>query len=125
MPEQTGQEVPRPVLGRLVIAGANPIVLDSDVILGRDPHVPPGAATPPPRLVVLNDPRMEVSSQHASITLNFWDVCLTDLGSTNGTEVITPDGRRQRLAPQSVVTILPGTKVVFAEVLEATFETMP
>jgi pSer/pThr/pTyr-binding forkhead associated (FHA) protein len=65
---------------------------------------------------------MEVSSMHASVTLNFWDVCLTDLGSTNGTEIVTPDGRRQRLAQHTPVTIQPGTKVVLAEVLELVFE---
>ncbi|MBK8730786.1 MAG: FHA domain-containing protein [Tetrasphaera sp.] len=71
---------------------------------------------------MINDPRMEVSSQHASITLNFWDVCLTDLGSTNGTEVIDRDGRRQRLAQNSTITIQPGTKIILAEVVEITFE---
>jgi len=33
-----------------------------------------------------------------------------------------PDGRRQRLAQHTPVTIQPGTKIVLAEVLELTFE---
>jgi hypothetical protein len=119
---QEPQEIPRPVLGRLVVPGGAPILLDSDLVLGRDPRVPQDASAARPRLVVLNDPRMEVSSQHASITLNFWDVCLTDLGSTNGTEIITPDGRRQRLAQHTPVTITPQTRIVLAEVLELLFE---
>ena len=90
-------------------------------MLGRDPRVPADSTTAP-RLVVINDPRMEVSSQHASITLNFWDVCLTDLGSTNGTEIVDREGRRQRLAQNSPVTIQPGTKIILAEVVELTFE---
>ncbi len=122
MPAQEPQEVPRPVLGRLVAVGAPPIQLDSDLILGRDPKVPSGWSAPLPRLVILNDPRMEVSSQHAKVTLNFWDVCLTDLGSTNGTEIVTTDGRRQRLSEGSTVTIQPGTRIILAEVLEMTFE---
>lgn len=122
IPAQEPQEIPRPLLGRFVVPGAAPIVIDSDLILGRDPHAPQGVSGPQPRLVVLNDPRMEVSSMHASVTLNFWDVCLTDLGSTNGTEIVTPDGRRQRLAQHTPVTIQPGTKVVLAEVLELVFE---
>jgi len=73
-------------------------------------------------LVVLQDPRHEVSGQHASITLNFWDVGLTDLGSTNGTEIITPDGRRQRLSPNVPVTIVPKTRIILGEVLEMVFE---
>ncbi len=120
-PDPVPVEIPRPVLGRLVLPVGDPVVLDGDLVLGRDPRVPLGA-DPTPRLVVLNDPRMEVSSQHAAISLNFWDVCLTDLGSTNGTEIVTPDGRRQRLAPDVPVTIAPGTKIVFAEVFEVTFE---
>lgn len=120
-PDPVPVEIPRPVLGRLVLPVGDPVVLDGDLVLGRDPRVPLGA-DPTPRLVVLNDARMEVSSQHAAISLNFWDVCLTDLGSTNGTEIVTPDGRRQRLAPDVPVTIAPGTKIVFAEVFEVTFE---
>lgn len=122
IPAQEPQEIPRPVLGRLVIDGVPPITIDSDLVMGRDPHPTSGGNGPAPRLVVLNDPRMEVSSLHASITLNFWDVCLTDLGSTNGTEIVMPDGRRQRLAQHTPVTIQPGTKIVLAEVLELTFE---
>lgn len=122
IPAQEPQEIPRPVLGRLVIDGVPPITIDSDLVLGRDPHPTSSSNGPAPRLVVLNDPRMEVSSLHASITLNFWDVCLTDLGSTNGTEIVMPDGRRQRLAQHTPVTIQPGTKIVLAEVLELTFE---
>lgn len=118
---QEPAEISRPILGRLVIPGSASIPLDGDLVLGRDPRVPADSTTAP-RLVVINDPRMEVSSQHASITLNFWDVCLTDLGSTNGTEVIDRDGRRQRLAQNSTITIQPGTKIILAEVVEITFE---
>lgn len=120
--QQEPQEIPRPLLGQLVVPGAPAIQLDSNLVLGRDPHVPPGADRPVPRLVVLQDPRHEVSGQHASITLNFWDVGLTDLGSTNGTEIITPDGRRQRLSPNVPVTIVPKTRIILGEVLEMVFE---
>lgn len=121
-PDPVPREIPRPILGRLVLPTGDPVPLDSDLVLGRDPQVPDGVTPPLPRLVVLNDPRFEVSGQHATVTLNFWDVCLTDLGSTNGTEVVTPDGRRQRLAPDSPVTIAPGTRIILAEVFEMTFE---
>lgn len=122
IPAQDPQEIPRPVLGRLLVPGSPEITLDGDLVMGRDPHVPPGSAPPAPRLIVLNDPRMEVSSMHAAVTLNFWDVCLTDLGSTNGTEIVTAEGRRQRLAQQTPITIAPGTRIVLAEVLELVFE---
>lgn len=119
------QEIPRPSLGRLVLPTGSPVEIDGELILGRDPHGPVAGGSANPRLVVLNDPRREVSSLHASITLNYWDVCLTDLGSTNGTEVVTPDGRRQRLVANTSLTILPGTRIILAEVFDMRFEAMP
>lgn len=119
------QEIPRPSLGRLVLPAGPPVEIDGELILGRDPHGPIAGGSANPRLVVLNDPRREVSSLHASITLNYWDVCLTDLGSTNGTEVVTPDGRRQRLVADTTLTILPGTRIILAEIFDMLFEAMP
>lgn len=119
------QEIPRPSLGRLVLPAGPPVEIDGELILGRDPHGPIGRGSANPRLVVLTDPRREVSSLHASITLNYWDVCLTDLGSTNGTEVVTPDGRRQRLVADTTVTILPGTRIILAEIFDMLFEALP
>lgn len=121
VPEQQAVEIARPPLGRLLVAGASSVTLDRDVVLGRNPRVPDGYRSQP-HLVRLNDPRQEVSGLHAVLSLRQWHVSLTDLGSTNGTEIITPDGRRQRLVPDSAVIIEPGTTIVLAEVLDLRFE---
>lgn len=124
-PNAPREEIERPVLGRLVLPTGGTVELGGPLILGRDPKLPTEASHPAPELVILNDPRREVSSQHAAITLNYWDVTLTDLGSTNGTELVTPDGRRQRLVAHTPIVIVPGTRVILAEVFEMTFEAMP
>jgi hypothetical protein len=119
--EQQPVEIARPPLGRLLVAGAPPVTLDRDVVLGRNPRIPDGYRSQP-HLIRLTDPRQEVSGLHAVLSLRQWHVSVTDLGSTNGTEIITPDGRRQRLVPDSAVIIEPGTTIVLAEVLDLKFE---
>ncbi len=125
VPPQPAMEITRPALGRLVFATGDVFSLDRDVVLGRDPRVPDDHTTGMPHLVKLNDPREEVSSQHALISLNYWLVRLTDLGSMNGTEIIVPDGRRQRLVPHTAVVIEPGTLIVLAEIMTIRFEVTP
>ncbi len=117
---QEAVEIPRPPLGRLLFPGTE-ILLDADVVLGRSPYLPAGQR-PGARLVSINDPRHEVSSQHALVTLEHWQVSITDLGSTNGTEVVYPDGRRQRLVPHAALVIEPGVIIVLAEILDIRFE---
>jgi hypothetical protein len=122
VPQQEPVEVPRPPLGWVVVATGESILLDRDVVLGRDPRAPDGHQAGLLRLVRLSDPRQEVSGQHAMIGLAAWHVSLTDLGSTNGTEIIALDGRRQRLVPDVPVVIEPGTGIVLAEILQMRFE---
>ena len=123
--------MPRPVLGRLIGPDGPVCDLARDVVLGRNPRIPAEHTGPMPQLVQIEDPRMEVSAPFAivgSITalvsLDFWRILLTDLGSTNGTEVITPDGRRQRLLPNTPIVIEPGTLVVLAEIVELRLEAL-
>jgi hypothetical protein len=117
---QQAFDTARPLLGQLVMPDRL-VPLDGDLVLGRRP-APPIGHVGPVHLVTVNDPRQEVSSQHASITLDHWNVRLTDLGSTNGTEIVTIDGRRQRLVAHCATLIEPGTTIVLAEVVEFRFE---
>lgn len=125
VPAQDPVQARRPVLGRLVIEGVpEPIVLDRDAVLGRSPRPPESANPGVPQLVRIHDPRQEVSGQHALVNLNAWDVLLVDLGSTNGTEIVTAQGRRQRLVPHSPVVVEPGTTIVLAEIVSLRFEAL-
>ena len=125
IPPQEPMEIPRPALGRLVVSTGDAVLLDRDVVLGREPRVPAGHAGGMPHLLRLRDPRQEISGQHAVVSLDYWHVTLTDLGSTNGTEIVTADGHRQRLVPNTPVVLEPGTTVVLAEVMDILFEATP
>lgn len=125
IPPQEPMEVPRPALGRLVVSTGDTVLLDRDVVLGREPRVPAGHASGMPHLLRLSDPRHEISSQHAVVSLDYWHVTLTDVGSTNGTEIVTADGQRQRLVPNTPVVLEPGTTVVLAEIMDIRFEATP
>lgn len=114
--------MPRPTLGRLVISTGQVVDLDRDVFLGRAPRVPDDYAGPEPHTIRLVDPSVEVSSQHLQVSLDHWIVSVTDLRSTNGTEVVHEDGRRTTLSPDVPVTIDPGTKVILAGTIDLLYE---
>jgi hypothetical protein len=125
VPAQDVITVPRPVLGRLVLPTGQAYPLDRPVVLGREPAVPVGHRGEAPHLVAIVDPRSEVSGQHALVSVDYWSVEVTDLGSTNGTEVVNPDGRRQKLVPKTPVELEPGARLVLAEILDIRFEAVP
>ena len=125
VPAQDVITTPRPVLGRLVLPTGQAYPLDRSVVLGREPAVPVGHTGETPHLVAIVDPRSEVSGQHAVVSVDYWSVEVTDLGSTNGTEVVNPDGRRQKLVPKTPVELEPGARLVLAEILDIRFEAVP
>jgi len=125
VPAQDAITTPRPVLGRLVLPTGQAYPLDRPVVLGREPAVPVGHRGETPHLVAIVDPRCEVSGQHALVSVDYWSVEVTDLGSTNGTEVVNPDGRRQKLVPKTPVELEPGARLVLAEILDIRFEALP
>jgi hypothetical protein len=122
MPPQNAVWVPRPILGRLVFSNGDIVTLDRGLVLGRAPSLPPGHNGEQPNLVKLNDPTLEVSSQHLEVRLDHWYVLVVDLGSTNGTLVTLPGQQPMRLRPGTPQPIEPGTVVNLADVLTFTFE---
>ena len=94
------------------------------MILGRNPRVPTGHAGEPPGLVHLEDPGKDISSQHLQIELDHGHVLVTDLGSTNGTQVVLPGRPPVQLLPYQPIEIQPGTRIVLARVLEMIFNSM-
>lgn len=125
IPPQPPVRLPRPALGVLRFVNGDEMVLDQNCVLGRNPRVPDGSVGEPPRLVRLNDPDKDVSSQHLALTLDGWEVSVRDLGSTNGTEVTLPGRLPQPLLAGQSLTIVPGTVLVLAGVLTVTFEAPP
>lgn len=108
-PGQQPREVPRPVLGVLrPLAGGEPIVLERDVVLGRDPK---GSFAPGgPYVIRVQSPNQEVSATHLAVRLDGWTVTVEDLGSSNGTTV-GDAGSGRELSPREPVAIEPGTVV--------------
>ena len=96
-------------LGLLVFSTGVRVILDRPIVLGRNPRrgADPGAA--PSRLVRIASPG--VSRRHAAIAIDRWRASIDDLGSSNGTSVTMPGGRRRRLQPGHPVDLMPGASV--------------
>ena len=122
IPPQEPFEVVRPPLGMLHMANGLDLPLDRGAVLGRNPHEVSGAPGPQPNLVRLNDANKDISSQHLEVRLEGWFVTVTDLRSTNGTQVILPGQPPITLRPDEPMTIEPGTRVILADVFEFLFE---
>jgi pSer/pThr/pTyr-binding forkhead associated (FHA) protein len=86
--------------------------LDADYVIGREPITLPGNARP----IVLSGNTSGVSRHHARISVERSRVCVTDLGSTNGTFLLLPDAAQPRLvAAGESVDIPPGTQIMLAK----------
>lgn len=85
--------------------------LDAVYHLGRRPRPPRISDGPPPRLVPVPSSTNAVSGTHLEIRQEGDSVVVTDLGSTNGTVVIPPRGRKRRLGPGQSLAVAPGTTV--------------
>ena len=115
-------EVVRPPLGVLKLWAGGTILLDRGVIFGRNPHVVPGTVGPMPNLLKIEDPNRDVSSQHCWIRLEDWYVTVTDLNSTNGTQVILPHRPPLALRANDPVAIEPGSRVILANAFDFVYE---
>jgi pSer/pThr/pTyr-binding forkhead associated (FHA) protein len=77
----------RPPLGLLVFDDGMTYTVDSGYVIGRDPESDERVQQGGLRPLVLIDPQGAVSRRHAVLTLDGWNVLLSDLGSANGTFV--------------------------------------
>jgi hypothetical protein len=101
---------PRPSLGVLVLDDGTSYALDTDYLVGRSPGSPQEMAGRPVRPLRIDDTR--ASRQHARISLEEWDVMITDLGSANGTFVLNPGASQwTRLVTNQPVRLEPGGRV--------------
>lgn len=123
--QQEPIEISRPILGQLRLSTGGVILLDRPAILGRNPNVPTGYQGEQPNLVQIPDPNKDVSGQHLEVALDYWNVLVRDLGSTNGTEVILPGEMPVALRANDPVMIEPGSRVVLAGTVSFTYEALP
>lgn len=114
LPQHDPVTVPRPVLGVLRLSTGDVITLDRGVIMGRSPRTG-FDGDERPHVVRLPSGGGEISRTHLQVSLDGWDVLVTDLKSTNGTLVTLPGRDPERLRPGEPFPIQPGTVVTLAE----------
>jgi len=95
---------------RLVLPhGDAPVDVVGAVVIGRGPVTIPEYSTA--QLVTASDPSKSVSKTHALLGIDAKGLWVADLGSTNGTFVITPTGGDVRVQPGAPVYVPPGSDV--------------
>ncbi|MEQ6897834.1 FHA domain-containing protein [Microbacterium sp. KR10-403] len=77
------------------------------VVLGRHPS----PLEEGDLVITVDDPQRTVSSTHARLEIGVDDAWVTDLGSTNGSDLITEDGAAKRLVAQQRALVEDGTRV--------------
>jgi pSer/pThr/pTyr-binding forkhead associated (FHA) protein len=84
-------------------------LLREAAILGRAPVAQAGYRSAD--LVRVEDSSQTVSSTHLAVRGNEVGVWVEDLGSTNGSEIVTPAGRAKALSPHSPIAVPAGGRV--------------
>lgn len=115
-------EMPPVSLGRLVMSTGGEITLDHDAIVGRNPRLPADLTGPTPELVKVMGSSKDVSNRHVQVRVSAGQVLVSDLGSTNGTEIVRPGWPPVPLPAGQEVAIEPGTHVVLASAVTLTYE---
>lgn len=104
---------PAPLDWVLVTADGVTIELEQYAVIGRKPAPPAGL--PAATIVTLPDPERMLSKTHALVELGPHGAWVTDLGSTNGTEIVEA-GVARECAPHQRITIPHGAKLQFGGV---------
>lgn len=96
---------------RLLLDTGQQVVLGGTVLLGRDPvAVPPWTGA-----VLVPVPDYSVSKTHVALRLEGTRVLVHDLGSTNGTVVVSPGGSATVAVPGDVLEASAGSTVRFGD----------
>lgn len=102
--------------GYLVYAGAAPVELTHDVILGRDPNARVLTGRPAATVMRVPSPANEISRSHAAvIPSGFGSWMLMDLGSANGTLLRSSNGNVQEVPPRVTVPLSDGDVIDLGE----------
>lgn len=114
--------VPRPALAELVFTTGERAMLDKSVLIGRNPKVSGTVEGEFPHLVKFDQHGQGLSRTHAEVTIEGWQMLVTDLHSTNGTEVTLPGQSSRRLHPGEPVAVEIGTLIDFGDGIRCTVE---
>jgi hypothetical protein len=112
--ERPSAGVTAPV-ARLLISNGDSVEVDRVVLIGRAPEARRATSTEQPRLVTVPSPLHEISSTHIEVRPGVGDdhggAVVTDVGSTNGTVLVGPDGAPEQLTPGISVPLVPGAVI--------------
>jgi hypothetical protein len=89
--------------------GDEPVVLAGALVIGRSPVTIPEYSQA--QLVKASDPSRSVSKTHALLGIDATGLWVADLGSTNGTFVITPTGGDVKVQPGAPVYVPSGSDI--------------
>ncbi|MGO4454144.1 FHA domain-containing protein [Arthrobacter sp. RAF14] len=117
--------VPRPALGRLRLPSGETVLLDRNVILGRQPSVSRVSGGDMPHLVQLDSPKRDISRSHAEVRLEGWNVVLCDLNSSNGTVLLREGQSPRRLGQSETALVLSGDVAELGDQVYVVFEDLP
>lgn len=98
---------------RLRLDTGDVINVTSAVVLGRNP-VPAGMWAQAD-VVPVADPNFSISKTHLAVRVDGQYMFVTDLGSTNGTSVVAPDGSRTHVLAGAMVPVAKGYSIVFGD----------
>ena len=113
---RVGDDSARPRAGYLVYAGAAPVELTHDVILGRDPNARVLTGRPSATVMRVPSPANEISRSHAAVMPSgFGSWMLMDLGSANGTLLRSSNGNVQDVPPRVTVALTDGDVIDLGE----------
>lgn len=97
-------------LGVLVFSTGERVIVESTMVLGRNPTVLDEPSNGDRvRLVKVASPG--VSRQHAAIRVDRWQATIEDLGSSNGTRIASPGRSATQLAPGLPAELVTGAVV--------------
>jgi hypothetical protein len=100
-------------LHSIVLPDGARVPLDAAVVLGRDPS--PTADRPTARPVAVHDARRSVSKTHALVLVDGERILVQDLGSTNGTWLVRPDGAVAEATAGRLVELPAGARIELGE----------
>ena len=109
----------------LVLPDGSVEPLDSSLLLGRKPTRQNDSDMQGARLVKVTDRAKRLSRTHARVEARTDEVIVTDLGSVNGTLIVSAAGDQVALTPHIAYAIQPGDELFLSESIRLTVEVAP
>lgn len=102
----SARSIPQPVLAILRATDGTRTELTGPVLIGRAP-LPRGTEPRDPALMTVSSPGHDISRTHCRVAPSGWEIEVMDLGSTNGTVAVLPEGGGHRTLEAHTPMVLP------------------